>query len=298
MVTRRQTLQGLAASVFIGCPALPRLSRASGETGFTAAIAALEQRHGGRLGVAALNTASGRRISHRGDARFLLCSTVKFPAAALILSRVDAGSESLDRRVDYSAADLVTYSPETRQHVASGMTLAAICRAGLTQSDNTAANLMLESFGGPAALTAFARSLGDEVTRSDRYETALNDYTADAAQDTTTPCAMLHLMQRILVDNVLSEASRTQLITWMRANQTGDHRLRDGLPEAWYIGDKTGSGGDNTANDIAIAWPVADRPVLITAYYAGSNATHAQRDAVLAGVGEAVSRWVLQSAAA
>ncbi len=289
MSNRRRFLQQLGAGAALSMAGVSPLFAAEADTGFMRRLRALEDRHGGRLGVAVLDTASGRRHAHRGDERFLLCSTVKFPTAALILARVDAGAESLKRPIDYSANDIVTYSPETKQHVATGMTLGAICRAGLTQSDNTAANLMLHSVGGPAAVTRFVRSLGDDITRSDRYETALNDYTPGNPHDSTTPRAMLGLMQRILLGNALSAASRQQLIAWMRACRTGDNRLRAGLPAAWRVGDKTGSGGNNSANDIAIIQPPNRPPLLVAAYYAGSTATHSQRDRVLADVGQAVA---------
>lgn len=257
-------------------------------TAFMARMQTLETRYGGRLGVSVLDATGTRRLSHRGDDRFLLCSTVKLPLAALILSRVDAGHESLERHIDYTHADLATYSPETEQHVGTGMTLGAICRAGLTQSDNTAANLMFAAVGGPAALTDFIRAQGDTTTRSDRLETALNDPTTDH-KDTTTPAAMRALMHRLLLGDVLSRASRDQLIAWMQANQTGDHRLRAGLPDAWRIGDKTGSGGNNTAADIAIIHPAAGHAIVVSAYYAGSSARGEARDRVLADVGRAVA---------
>ncbi|ROO28754.1 class A beta-lactamase [Salinisphaera japonica] len=286
MPTRRSVIQGIAAmaGLVMFAPALANDRRAV----FLARMKTLEARHGGRLGVSVCDTTGARRLSHRGDDRFLLCSTVKLPLAALILSRMDAGQESLERHIDYTRADLVTYSPETEQHVATGMTLGAICRAGLTQSDNTAANLMFAAVGGPAALTDFIRALGDATTRSNRLETALNEPTLNA-KDTTTPNAMRGLMTRILLGDVLSHGARAQLLTWMQANQTGDHRLRAGLPSAWRIGDKTGSGGDNTAADIAIIHPGAGHAIVVSAYYAGSRASGEARDRVLADVGRAVA---------
>lgn len=295
MPYRRQVLQRLVAGTALALFRVPPVF-ADAASVFASAMDALERRHGGRLGAAVFDAASGRRVAHRGDERFLLCSTVKLPAAAMILSRVDAGQESLDRHIDYTVDDLVTYSPETSRHVGTGMTLGAICRAGLTLSDNTAGNLMLASVGGPRALTAFLRSLGDEVTRSDRYEVALNDYAPGDTRDTTAPSAMLQLMQRVLLGDVLSSASKHQLVAWMRANRTGDRRLRAGLAPAWRVGDKTGSGGNNTANDIAIAWPQANAPVLVSAYYTASTASHAERDRVLADVGRAVTRFMRRTA--
>lgn len=290
---RRQLLKvGGALSVLPWVGQISQAASPAPASDFTSAMQALEERHGGHLGVAALDSANQRVLMHRGNQRFLLCSTFKILAAGLILQRVDAGKDQLDRHIDYSAADLVTYSPETEKHVDTGMTLGAICKAGLTLSDNTAANLMLASFGGPAALTQYVRTLNDDVTRLDRTETALNNYAPGDIRDTTTPLSMMTLAHQIVLGDVLSSASRTQLQTWMKANQTGDHRLRAGIPNDWTVGDKTGSGDNNTANDVAIVWPTGRSPIVIAAYYTGSTASHTERDAVLAAVGKAtLANW-------
>ena len=247
------------------------------------ALRELERRNGGRLGVALLDTASGRRTAYRGDERFPMCSTFKFLAAALMLARVDRGEDKLDRRIVFAESDLVPYSPATKMHVgADGMTVDAICAAAVTLSDNTAGNLMLASFGGPAGLTAFARGLGDTVTRLDRIETELNEGMPGDPRDTTSPLAMLGTMQKLVAGDVLSAASRERLIGWLVANKTGDKRLRAGMPASWRIGDKTGTGGNGSANDIAVAWPPGRAPVFVTAYYTGSKISDDARSAVIA----------------
>jgi beta-lactamase class A len=252
----------------------------------TSPLAALERRNGGRLGVAALDTASGRRVGHRGDELFPLCSTFKFLAAAFVLARVDRGEEKLDRRVVFSDKDLVTYSPVTKNHVGpGGMSMAEICEAAVTLSDNTAGNLQLASFGGPAGLTAYARSLGDRATRLDRIETELNEAKPGDPRDTTTPAAMLDTMQRLLISDALSASSRDRLIGWLLASKTGARRLRAGLPADWRVGDKTGTGNNGTANDVAIAFPPGRAPILITAYYTESTIPDDARNAVIAEAG-------------
>jgi beta-lactamase class A len=250
-----------------------------------AALAALESRHGGRLGVAILDVGSGVTMSRRADERFPLCSTFKVLAAALVLARVDRGEERLDRQVTFEAADLVTYSPVTDKRVGqAGMTLAELCEAALTLSDNTAANLLLASFGGPSALTAYVRALGDTATRLDRIEPHLNEATPGDLRDTTTPAAMLENMRRLVLGEALSADSRSRLTSWLVANKTGDARLRAGLPKEWRVGDKTGSGNHAVTNDVAVAWPPGRAPVLLSVYYAESSATADQRNAILAGV--------------
>jgi beta-lactamase class A len=249
-------------------------------------LAELERRTGGRLGIVALDRASGRRAGHRAHERFALCSTFKFLAAALVLARVDRGEERLDRRIVYAESDLVSYSPVTKNSVGlTGMSLAELCDAAVTLSDNTAGNLLLASFGGPAGLTAWLRGLGDEQTRLDRIETALNAAAPGDPRDTTTPAAMLADMQRLLLDAALSPRSREQLAAWLLASQTGAKRLRAGLPAHWRVGDKTGGGEHGTANDIAIAWPPGRAPILIAAYYTGSTLGEEARNQVIAEAG-------------
>lgn len=252
------------------------------------ALRRIEAASGGRLGVCILDTATGRRLAYRADERFPMCSTFKFLAAAFVLQRCDSGLEQRDRAIAIPAkADLVPYSPATGPDAGKTMTMAQLCDAAVTLSDNTAANLMLESFGGPAGLTEFTRALGDRSTRLDRNEPLLNEATPGDERDTTTPAAMLGLMKKLLVDKTLKSASRDQLTAWMLANTTGAKQIRAGLPDGWRIGDKTGSGGNGTGNDIAIVWPrgASSSPLLVTAYLTGTSDPIEQRHATLAAVG-------------
>ncbi|MBX9758453.1 MAG: class A beta-lactamase [Beijerinckiaceae bacterium] len=252
-------------------------------------FAALERRHGGRLGIAVLDTASGGVIAQRGGERFAMCSTHKMLSAAFALWRVDHGQESLSRRIVYSAGDLVTYSPATERHAGKGMSVAQICEAAIMLSDNTAANLLFASFGGPASLTGFVRALGDDVTCSDRIEPDLNEAAPGDPRDTTTPLAMAATMQKLLVGEALSQTSRAQLTQWLIDNKTGDERLRAGLPKDWRIGDKTGTGEANTTNDVAILWPPGRAPLIVTVFYAEANADLAQRNAIIADCARAIA---------
>ena len=135
------------------------------------------------------------------------------------------------------------------------------------------------------AEAAFARKLGDPLTRLDRTEPELNVTVPGDLRDTTTPDATLADLQALLLGDALSPASRGQLIEWLCANTTGNQQLRAGVPAGWRVGDKTGSGSQHEANDIGILWPPQRKPLLVTAYYAGSVANTAGRHAVLAEVG-------------
>ena len=282
MITRRELLTG---SLLAG-PALLNLRADAQDGALPRGVAVLERRYGGRLGVAVLDTARNRLITYRGHERFPLCSTHKFLSAAFVLARVDRKEESLARRVVYAREALVSYSPVTEKHAGKGgLTVGALCEAALTLSDNTAANLLLETFGGPAGLTAHLRSLGDGITRLDRREPELNEARPGDPRDTTTPVAMLEDMHKILLGAALSPPSRHQLDAWLVACRTGGKRLRAGVPPGWRVGDKTGSGEHNATNDIAVLWPPRHAPILVTAYYTESHASEDERNAVLSEVG-------------
>jgi beta-lactamase class A len=250
----------------------------------------VEQRLGGHLGVAALDLRTGHRLEYHATDRFPMCSTFKLLAAAAVLRRVDRGEEHLDRRIPFGESDLLEYAPVTRASVQEGsMTLGELCAAAVEQSDNTAANLILGTVGGPPAVTQFARALGDPVTRLDRTEPALNEAVAGDERDTTTPGAMLGDMRALLTGDALSTASRDRLTGWLVASATGAARLRAGLPTGWKAGDKTGTGRNGASGDLAIAWLPGRQPILIAAYALSPGRTDAQRDAAYADVARFVS---------
>jgi len=253
----------------------------------------IEQASGGRLGVAVLDTANGARAGHRADEKFPMCSTFKLLAAAAVLKRADEGKEDLARVVPLPKKDFLGHSPATEKHAGSGMTVKDLCAAAVMQSDNTAANLLLASLGGPSGVTAFARSLGDEMTRLDRIEMDLNEALPGDPRDTTTPENMLADLQKLVLGGALSASSRTQLTEWLIQCETGDARLRAGLPKGWKVGDKTGTGPRGTSNDVAIAWPPGRGAVLISVYLTGSTADDDHRNATIASVGAAVGAAIL-----
>jgi beta-lactamase class A len=232
----------------------------------------IEFRVGGRVGVFALDTGTGRTLGHRENERFAMCSTFKWALAAAVLGMVDRSEASLGERLPYGKADLLEYAPVTTEHVAEGaMTVEALAHAAVTVSDNTAANLLLAKVGGPAGLTRFLRTSGDSLTRLDRNEPTLNQNDPGDVRDTTSPQAMVGLMRAVLCGDVLSSLSRERLLGWMQACETGRNRLRAGLPTTWVVGDKTGTGLNGACNDVAVAVPPGRAPILVASYLSDSK---------------------------
>lgn len=282
-ITRRTALGGLFAAVVA-----PRLfAESSGSLSF--ALEEIQKKSAGRLGCAVYDSATGKHSGIRLHERFPMCSTSKLPSVAYVLHRVDIGKERLDRRIVFSHTDLIAYSPITSKRVGSpGMTIAEICQAAITVSDNTAANLLLETYGGPPALTKFLRSIGDPMTRLDRTEPTLNEATPGDPRDTTTPAAMLQDLRRFVAGKTLTASSRAHLVGWMAACQTGGTSLKADMPRDWKVGDKTGSGGHGSTNDVAVVWPPNRRPIFVTAYLTECSLAQPARYAILADVGKAV----------
>lgn len=290
MIDRRRLLS--AASLLplatLSLPALAKTLPASNGQVVQRRLEALEQEYGARLGVALMNVGTGAVISHRGDERFLFNSTGKVFIAAAALARVDSGEESLERRIEVKQSDLTGWTPVTEKQIGSpGMTVAELGQAAVAWSDNAAANLLIESIGGPAEVTAFLRGIGDATTRLDRTEPTLNEHDHEKDErDTTTPLAMMQTLRTLLLSDALSPSSRHQLAAWMIEGKTGDARLRAGMPAGWLVGEKTGTNSVGNASDIGIAWPSDRGAVIAVAYVYMPDAEKAQRDQVIAEIGK------------
>jgi beta-lactamase class A len=261
---RRSLLLAALAAPVAGCAlAAPR------DADFIREIAKIETASGGRLGVAAFDTGRQLQLAYRGDERFPMASTFKVLAAASILAREPG---VLATRIRYTPADLVPYAPVTELHLADGMTNAELCAAAVQVSDNTAANLLMRQVGGPAGVTAFARSLGDDTFRLDRWEPDLNSAIPGDPRDTTTPLAMMRTLRKLALGDALAPPARKLLVDWMLTSTTGAEKIRAGVPHDWKVADKTGSGDHGTTNTVAVMWPPAKEraPIVIAVYFTQS----------------------------
>ena len=287
MTSRRSFIGGLAMVLTAPIPLGAMAKAATSPTkfdGLAPKIRRIEAKSGGRLGVACRIAGTTVQFGYRENELFPMCSTFKALAAALILHRVDGGIEQLDRSIEVPHDAIIANSPTTKKFAGGTMTVAQLCEAAVTVSDNGAANLLLASFGGPPQLTAYLRSIGDTVTRLDRIEPELNESTPGDARDTTSPLAMIDDYERLTLGDSLSQRGRAQLVEWLVANKTGDDRIRAGLPKDWKCGDKTGTGAHGSTNDAAVIWPASGSPILMSVYLTGTEQSMAKRNAVIASV--------------
>jgi beta-lactamase class A len=252
-------------------------------------LAGIEQRCGGQLGLRIVQLRSGRSWGWRQDERFAMCSSFKLLLAAQALHRAADGQLRLDEFIRYGRNDLMAWSPITEKNVRhGGMRIGALCAATLATSDNTAANLLIARLGGTASFTAYMRSLGDEVTRLDRTEPAMNAPDPLGVLDTSSPRAMAYSLQRLLLGDGLPPAQQDQLKTWLKASITGERRLKAGLPAGWSIAAKTGTSDLGSSNDVGVVWSPAGEAWVVAAFIRNSPADYSVREACLADLGRLV----------
>ncbi|MFI1581045.1 class A beta-lactamase [Embleya sp. NPDC020630] len=267
--SRRGVLGGVAAGVLaVVVPgAGSAVARGVDDREVVGRLRALERAHAARLGVFACDAVSGRAVVHRADELFPMCSSFKTIAVAAVLRDLDRDGEFLARRIRYTEKDVTEagYAPITGrpENLADGMIVADLCAAAIAYSDNGAANLLLRRLGGPGAVTAFCRSVGDAVTRLDRWEPALNSAEPGRVTDTSSPRALGRTYARLALGGALDARDRERLTGWLRANTTGGKRLRAGLPGDWVVADKTGTGGYGTTNDVGIVRPPGRGPIVM-----------------------------------
>lgn len=248
-------------------------------------FATIESEYDARVGVYAIDTGSDQTIDYRSEERFAFASTYKALAAALVLKQNTM--EELEEVITYTEDDLVSYSPITEKHVDTGMTLAELSEAAIRTSDNTAGNLLFEELGGPEQFQQSLREIGDDVTQSDRYETALNEFTPGNTRDTSTPAALATSLQGFAVGDLLPDDKRERLLDWMQGNATGDTLIRAGAPEGWTVADKSGAGRYGTRNDIAVVWPPDRKPIILAIMTRHDTEDAEYDDALIAEVAEA-----------
>lgn len=280
---RRPFLAGLSC-LSAALLASPFPARASGEPKLD--LTDLESRFGGRIGVSV--SSMDKRAAWRSGERFAYCSTFKLFLAACVLERVQEGRERLDRAIPVTADDMVSHAPTTGPAIGSTLTIEALCKATVELSDNPAANILIREIGGLDAWRTWYRSIGDRVTRVDRYETALNSALPDDPRDTTTPDQFLSNLEMVMTSALLSAGSLSLLKTWLLETPTGAGRIRAGVPAGYSVAHKTGTGARNSYNNIGTIWPPSGEPLHIAVFYTGArDAAADQLDAVVA---EAVRR--------
>ena len=200
----------------------------------------------------------------------------------MALKRVATEPGLLSRMVPIIAEDMSNYTPVTRAHVGGAMSVEALCQAAVQYSDNTAANLLMRLLGGPAGVTRFARTIGDDSFRLDRWEPALNAAVPgrSAGHDHAGSDARGSAADRC---GQSAGPARARDAHGLDARQPdGVTRIRAAVPAEWVAGDKSGGGDYGTTNDAAVLWQPGQAPLVLVVYFTQRAKDATARDAVVA----------------
>lgn len=312
-------------SVQAGVAAAPRKVPEAAQAVIGEMVRAAEVRLDGRIGVAAQHLESGLALAVNAGERFPMASTYKVPMAGLMLQLVDEGRLTLDRLVEITPRHVAETGEIAQSVIHPGVALSALnlLELMLTQSNNNATDRVLELIGGPAAVTAWLRTLGIADMRVDHSvndllaafyglapgSRAMEGYLAkfpdeaareavngrssaafdDGASDSATPAAMVDLLHALFAGDVLSPASRDILHGVMSRCQTGEGRIKGMLPPGTLVAHKTGTIG-GTINDCGIIDLPAGRGRLALAIYTKGSTIlrYADREPIMAEVARSV----------
>lgn len=284
----------------------------------------------GRIGVGVMDLDCGEAWYLDPEGRFPLQSVFKAPLAAAVLDRVDAGELSLEQTIAIGAGDLSVYRSPIAEAFAGeprAFTIRQLIEAAVIESDNTAADVLMRTIGGPGALRSFLMDHDVPEIRVDRYESelqtecggvgpfdvsmsrregmeaarartppeaqraAFDAYLADP-RDTATPHGAITFLARLAMGDLLSESSTRLLLDIMARAMTGPGRLRAGLPAGTTLAHKTGTshdleGRNGATNDIGIATFPNGHRLAIAVFLSGSTLPADRRDALIADVARA-----------
>jgi beta-lactamase class A len=277
----------IVSSLYLACaPSLAAAQKNAQSTSIQKKLAELEASSGGRIGIYAINTANGTRLQYHANERFPMGCTSKVIGVATILNKSKSDGSLLSQKVSYTKKDLTNWNPITEKHLTTGMTVAELCAASISYSDNAAMNLLVKKMGGLEQMNVFARSIHNDSFRQDNGwpEEAFSGGQGNL-NDSATPKSMANSLQKLAFTDALAKPQRELLISWLKATTTGDFRIRAGVPKGWVVADKTGTGSAyGTTNDIGIIWPPKCAPIILAVYYTSDDKKAVKREDIVASV--------------
>ena len=260
-----------------------------------AQLASIASAERGRIGVAAIDLATGRNIAVLGDQAFPLASTSKIAIVATFLQGVDDGRYSLNSHYPLMVPVASAKLSSTVAPVRPGQMVSALglIELALTRSDNPATDALLAAVGGPQAVNRWLRTAGLNGLRIDRDiatlvrdDGVINPATSVDLRDSTTPQAMVRLLSGLHRGDWLSDSSRAVLLGAMERCVTGKRRIRGMLPEGAKVAHKTGT-LSNTASDVGFITTPDGRTIALAIYVTGQGGKPG-RDARIASIARTI----------
>jgi beta-lactamase class A len=286
----------------------------------------------GVLGFGLMNLESGEFWDRLGDRHFPMMSVFKLPLGCAALAEVEAGRLSFAETITIEGEDLSPpLSPIADAWPArTAYTVGELFIAALSESDNTAADVLMKRIGGPGVVSGWLQAKNIEEVRVDRYERQLGSdalgmasfrpawkgyaafnaamatvppakrhaaalaYMADP-RDSATPRGMLGMLRKLDQGELISPASTRRLLQTLQQTPRGIDRIKAGLPKGAVFAHKPGTsnidqGLSAAFNDVGIFTLPDRRSYAIAAFLTGSTASETDRAALFADLGRTAVR--------
>ncbi|MEG4036062.1 class A beta-lactamase [Microcoleus sp. S36b_A4] len=249
----------------------------------------------GRVGVTATVLETGESVSLNGNQHFPMQSVYKFPIAMAVLAQVDQGKLKLDQKIRVEASDVLQGSRILNEK-SQGMefSLAELLKYMVSESDNTASDVLLRQLGKPIIVTEYLRGLGVKGIVVANTEKELGQDTAVQYRNYATPDATIVLLRAFHEGKGLSKSSQALLLQLMTETTTGPQRIKGLLPDGTVVAHKTGTsstvnGVTAATNDVGLVTLPNGRHLAIAVFVSDSRANDAVREGVIAKV--ALAAW-------
>lgn len=257
---------------------------------FEQRIAELADPSQGRIGVAAIDLATGEQVMVLGDQLFPLASTSKVAVAATFLEMVEQGRFSLSSEFPLMMPERSARFSSAKAPVRPGQYMPAIdlIEIMITRSSNPATDGLLAAVGGPGAVNDWTRRQGIAEFSINRDIATLvrDDGEYDPARhidkrDAATPRAMAQLLAGLYRGQYLSDESRRVLLGAMSRTVTGRRRIPAHIPLEARVSHKTGS-LNNTSSDVGLIECPDGRTIAVAIYVTGQGTRLAREERIAA----------------
>jgi len=257
---------------------------------FEARIADLANPAQGRIGVAAVDLATGEEVMVLGDQLFPLASTSKIAVAAAYLELVEQGRYSLTSEFPLMMPVASAKYSSAKAPVRAGQYMPALdlIEIMITRSSNPATDALLAAVGGPSQVNEWMwrrgianfsinRDIATLVRDDGQYNPATHIDTRDAA----TPRAMVRLLAGLYRGEFLSDKSRQVILGAMSRTVTGKRRIPAQIPLEARVSHKTGS-LNNTSSDVGIIECPDGRTIAVAIYVTGQGTKQGREERIAA----------------
>jgi beta-lactamase class A len=204
----------------------------------------------GRVGIAIEDLATGETSGVNANANLPAASVIKIPVMVEVFKQMEAGALDLNTTVDLVASDRDWgWGDMADAPIGTERTVNQLLWLMITQSDNTATNMLIRTVG-RVHINHTMAALGMRQTRLSDYIRSESDSIRYALR--TSPKDMLSLLDKIARERLVDEWSSREMLAIL-AGQHHNGLIPAVLPAGLKIAHKTGSLHD-TLNDVGIVY--------------------------------------------